>query len=371
MATEGTELPSKGTQTPEGAKSKWPIVTAITSKVRNAFAAVMPSQEDLEAIAERMNAQPPWGNTTFSYKLQLKANELEFGQPDTPPQNELDAKREELVRKTVESLPQGDTDAEVLSQAMKQFNKCIAAVQAFAKVYANSNVLMNTERQNLFLRRSFDTLIQAAEETIVNFEKYITPNESTVDSATERKVLQERLQWLEECMTEMQSTSSYKKTIPGTGVPVLPFVFKSLAHNAGHSGYKDKRARQEAVHRLHRVVRDLQHSLIESNTIISYAKRIGEGTSEIITRPIGRVWEYIFSARNSIYKLLVGGAALYGGYHYWTNSPAPTPPPATQTQTPVTTQPTQSVEVEEYEMSAADRQAWIDETQKGLKLEKK
>lgn len=325
MTTKASESMPSGK--PETKKSKWSIVTAITSKVRNAFAAIMPSEEDLKAIAERINAQPPWENTTFSYTLQLKANELEFGQPETPPQNEQDAKREELINKTVESLPQGDTDAEVLREAMKQFNKCIATVQAFAKVYANSNLLMNTERQNLFLRRSFDALIQTTEETIVNFEKYITPNESTVDSATERKILQERLQWLEECMAEMQSTSSYKKTIPGTGAPLLPFAFKSIAHNAGHSDYKDKRARQEAVHRLYRIVRDLQHSLIESNTIISYAKRIGEGVSEIVTRPIGRVWEYIFSARSSIYKLLVGGAALYGGYHYLPGSSTPTPTP--------------------------------------------
>ena len=275
------------------------------------------------ALKKRIGKESPWGNNVIPRRLQLRALQFEFGRTTVPAEEDKESLRGAVIYRAVNNLPREDADSDVLSEVMSEFNKCATCAREFSTKYAAMNRLIPSEEQYTDSRQALDVLTRAFENTINEFEAYIDPEqEGLVDSPTEQKIITERIKWMENFLVNLKSTSVL---IPTTETPIVPWILKSKAHKAGGGNVHEKMERQEIVHGLLQRVRSLQLPLTDNKSLAARKNRVKYDVSEKAHATVGNIWQYAFSSRSAVYKVVVAATVL--GYTFWpSNDEAPAPP---------------------------------------------
>lgn len=285
-------------------------------------------RNDIPTFVANRTAPHTWGNSVLNRGIQLQSNQLQYGQIGEP--SEADAReslRTEHIDSTLQSLPAGDRNADALRQAMTSFNSCVAGVRSFSSSVTEANAIERSEDQVVELSRTFDEMVTAIEAMLAQYKQYIEPNESVINSPTERTVVAERLEWLEQVLQSLKSTSGKIGSMP-----ILPLVFKSHAHRAGNA--KGIHLRQDTMRQLSQNVSAMRTNVEKPAASTTAARKMKEWLS-----PVGRIWEQAVVTQNALIKLIAAGTILYGGANwYFSGEEEPDDLP----NQPTTTQPAQT-----------------------------
>ncbi|MCF7844365.1 MAG: hypothetical protein K9M03_00870 [Kiritimatiellales bacterium] len=260
------------------------------------FLGILPTRKDVDAFIEKSASPPPWGNSIFHKDLQVRANELQYGQsqiPETP--SEQDALCLANINRTVSNLPSGDTDEGMLRGSMRLYHVCVSKIIIFANALDAAGNFVRTNDDETKLNRIFEEMITAIEAMKNHYDKYIKPNQSIVDSATERMVLESRLLWMKQFLDSLKSN-----TFRIWGVPIIPLLLNSYAQKSGSGLKPEMKMRQDTVQNLSYGIGNLHKSLI---------KKLHEKENIGTQR---RILETMHITRNAAMKLLLAGIAGVG-----------------------------------------------------------
>jgi excisionase family DNA binding protein len=254
---------------------------------------------------------PPWGNRVLSAAQQLEAGRLQYGGVEEPASvADQNAAIAAHIQRTLGDLPEGDADAPILAEAMRNFSQCVLHIRQFADTTERASNFLRSAEQTDQLSQSFEEMVSAIESVIKKYGRHIDPaNGSVVDSVTERRIIESRLSWIENTIRTLMSISRAK----------IPLI-KSHAHKAGR--FFERQSRQEALRSLLFQTQTLKVELEgRSHGTWKEEKRKQELEKRENSRTTSsrRMFEQVWSVRSALFKTIVGVAAVIGGN--WALSP--------------------------------------------------